>query len=685
MLKITINGAEIQVPAPSSVLQACEMAGIEIPRFCYHKRLKVAGNCRMCLVEIQKAPKLVASCSMPISQGMVIYTNTLKVQKAREGVMEFLLINHPLDCPICDQGGECDLQDQAFKYGKNFSRFAENKRSIKDKNMGPLVRTHMTRCIQCTRCIRFSADIAGVEEIGTIGRGENMEVSTYLEKTITSELSGNLIDICPVGALTALPYQFTYRSWELSHTKSIDVHDALGSNIRIDSKGPRVMRILPAQNDEINQEWLSDKARFSYDGLKYQRLQEPYMKVNGKFRQLPWSKAIDAAISHIRLLEPHEMAGVCGNMVDAESIFLFKMIMDRLGCRNIDGEQINSRYDTTARGNYLFNTTVAGIDQADFCLLIGANPRQSAPVLNARIGVNQRQRQLYVARIGAKAELNYKVHELGASVSVLQQILRQEHEICAMLSSAKMPMMIIGDEVLLRQDAADLVSLAHGICAKYNFVKEGWNGFNILHNNASSVAMLDIGFKPSEGGKDYKEILQATKDGQIKLLYLLGTDEPDAQSFGKAFVIYQGHHGDKGADRANLILPGAAYSEKDGIYINLEGRAQYARAAVPPPGSARSDSSILLQLASRLDMNFPFDDLLDVRAEMARMFPAIAHMDKIVPNDFKPMPLSLIDALDGQKAEQDLQEIKQNYYMTNIISRFSPTMLNCTKFILQQS
>jgi NADH-quinone oxidoreductase subunit G len=683
MLKITINGKQIEVPSQCSVLQACEIAGIEIPRFCYHKRLKVAGNCRMCLVEIEKAPKLVASCSMPISQGMSIHTNTMQVQKAREGVMEFLLINHPLDCPICDQGGECDLQDQAFKYGKNFSRFAEDKRSIKDKNMGPLVRTHMTRCIHCTRCIRFASDIAGVEEIGTIGRGEHMEVSTYLEKAITSELSGNLIDICPVGALTAKPYEFTYRSWELTHTKSIDVHDALGSNIRIDSKGNTVVRILPEENNDINQEWLSDKARFSYDGLKYQRLQDPYIKIDGKFCKLSWPEALDIACLHIKSLAPHEIAAVCGNMIDAESIFLFKMIMDRLGCKNIDGEQLNARYDTSARGNYLFNTTIAGIDQADFCLLVGANPRQNAPVLNARIGINQRERGLYVARIGATTEQNYKIHDLGTSVAILQQILLGEHEICSKISSAERAMIIIGDEVLLRQDAIYLQSLAHAICTKYSFIKEEWNGFNILHTNASSVAMLDIGFKPSKEGRGYREILQAAKDGQIKLLYLLSTDELDEESLGKAFVIYQGHHGDKGANYANLILPAAAYSEKDGIYINLEGRAQYARKAIAPPGQARSDSSILMSLVNKLGMNFCFDNLSECREEMARQFPAIKHMEKIVPNDFKLLPLnnqvlSSISAL-------DLQEIKKNYYMSNIISRFSPTMLSCTKFILQQS
>jgi NADH-quinone oxidoreductase subunit G len=679
MPQVTIDGKKIEIEDGYTVIQACEMAGVEIPRFCYHERLKIAGNCRMCLVEVEKSPKPVASCAMPIAEGMVVHTNTPMVQKAREGVMEFLLINHPLDCPICDQGGECDLQDQAFKYGKNLSRFKENKRAIKDKNMGPLVRTHMTRCIHCTRCIRFSADIAGVEEIGTIGRGEHMEISTYLEKTITSELSGNLIDICPVGALTSKPYEFKYRSWELTKTRSIDVFDALGSNIRIDSKGLEVIRTLPELNEDINEEWMSDKARFSCDGLKYQRLDRAYLKKDAKLQEVSMAEAQEALVSKIKSIKPNEIAGICGNMVDAESIFAFKKLLHGILCDNLASNQFGHVFNTKARGNYLFNTTVAGIEEADFCLLIGANPRHAAPVLNSRIGRGARERNMLVARVGEVDDQTYKIEELGANPSILKEIFSGKHQICNILAQSKKPMMIIGDQAYSRADFKSIYQLAQGIAAKYKFIQDEWNGFNILHNYASSVSLLDLGFRPNNGGMDFTEIKDGAKSGKIKLVYVLSADEFNVDDFGDAFIVYQGHHGDKCANRADLILPGCAYTEKDGTYVNLEGRAQRAYKIVKPPMHAMDDREIFINLASLLGVKLPFADLAALREQMALEFSVFAEIGKLTKTEM----LQVEDNCDLQ--DEPLCKVPNNYYMDNAISRASPTMLECTKFILSKA
>ena len=510
MPKLTIDGKEIEIEDGLTVMQACEYAGTEIPHFCFHERLKIAGNCRMCLVDIEKSPKPVASCAMPAAEGMIVHTNSPRVKKAREGVMEFLLINHPLDCPICDQGGECDLQDQAFKYGKPSSRYSENKRSVKDKNLGPLVKTEMTRCIHCTRCIRFSTDVAGVPEMGAIGRGEHMEITSYLEKTLTSELSGNIIDLCPVGALTSKPYAFKARSWELESTESIDVMDAMGSNIRIDARGLEVMRILPKLNEDINEEWLSDKARFSYDGLKNQRLDRPYVKKNGKLQEASWDEAMGVVASAGPQLG--KIAALAGTTAPCETMFLLKKLLAELGSNLCDANQFGYKFDLSARGNYLFNTTIAGIEMADFCLLVGANPRQIAPVLNARIGKMVREGALTVARIGEVDDQTYKIMELGDNVeAVIQRSLRGDvgiqkksnkeldglsshspmtDSLSALLSKAKNPMIIVGDGVLTRPDAHAILSALHGLMPP----RENWNGFNILHNHASMVGALDLGF-----------------------------------------------------------------------------------------------------------------------------------------------------------------------------------------------
>jgi NADH-quinone oxidoreductase subunit G len=480
---------------------------------------------------------------MLVANGMNIHTNTPMVKKAREGVMEFLLINHPLDCPVCDQGGECDLQDQAFKYGKNVSKFHEPKRAVKDKNMGPLISTHMTRCIHCTRCIRFSQDIAGIDEIGTIGRGENMEVVTYLESAITSELSGNLVDICPVGALTAKPYEFRYRSWELTKTDSIDVFDAMGSSVRIDSKGSQTIRILPKSNEAINQEWLSDKGRFSYDGLRYQRLDSAYVKINGKLEPVETSKALQILAEQIKGLKPEEIGAVCSGIIDCESIYAFKTLLQQIGCDNLGTN--NYCFDVTARGNYLFNTTFAGSDDADLCLMVGADLKTSAPVLGARIGSRVRQGSLRVMRIGDSIDQTYPIEELGNKLEVLQQLVNNQHPACSLLQASKKPMIIIGDQVYLRSDSRQIMALCYQLAEQYGFLQEGWNGFNVLHNDASSVGLLDVGFRPSGKGKNLAAMLKAVKDSDIKMMLVVNADYFDSQDLQGAFVVYQVHHGDK--------------------------------------------------------------------------------------------------------------------------------------------
>ncbi len=674
MPKLTIDGSEIEVEEGLTVMQACEEAGTEIPHFCFHERLKIAGNCRMCLVEMERAPKLIASCAMPVSEGMVIRTDTPKVKKSREGVMEFLLINHPLDCPICDQGGECDLQDQAFKYGKGKNRYTENKRSVKDKNLGPLVKTEMTRCIHCTRCIRFSTEVAGVPEMGAVNRGEHMEIASYLEKTLTSELSGNIIDLCPVGALTSKPYEFTARSWELEKTESIDVMDAVGSNIRVDSRGLEVMRILPKLNEDINEEWLSDKARFSYDGLKVQRIDTPYIRKNGKLVESSWDEAISKIVENISYIKGESIAAIAGTMVNAESLFLLKKMLGTLGSKNVDANQFGYRIDSTSRSNYLFNAGIAGVEKADICLLVGANPRQVAPVLNARIGKMVRNGHMHIARIGTEDDQTYPTEELGEDLTSLESILAGKGDFAKKLKDASKPMIIVGDGVLTRSDSHGILSLLHDIAEKYDVVSSEWNGFNILHNHASMVAALDLGFYSSKSGCGTSDILKATKEAKVQTLYLLAADDIDVNEIGKdCFVIYQGHHGDSSASRADVILPEAAYTEQDGIFVNMEGRPQYARAAISPLGQARESWDIITYLAKRLDVPIQVDSLAAVRDMMAKENIVFANIDEIIPTNFVPFKSSI------KLLKKGVQKVEMNYYMTNPISRASVTMARCTK------
>ena len=673
MPKLIIDGKEIEVENELTVMQACELAGAEIPHFCFHERLNIAGNCRMCLVEMEKSPKPIASCAMPVSEGMIIHTNTSKVQKAREGVMEFLLINHPLDCPICDQGGECDLQDQAYKYGRGKNRYEENKRAVKDKNMGPLIKTQMTRCIHCTRCVRFSTEIAGIEEMGTLYRGEHMEITNYLEGAIESELSGNMIDLCPVGALTSKPYAFKARSWELNKTESIDVLDAVGSNIRIDSRGLEVVRILPKINEDINEEWISDKARFAYDGLKSQRLDRPYVKKNGKLEEASWEEAISLVSQKLLSLTGKEMAAIAGTLANCESMYLLKRVMLSLGCRNLDCNQFGYKLDTLSRANYLFNTGIAGIEQADLCLLIGANPRHAAPVLNARLGKMQRLGSIEIARIGEKDNQTYKINELGSNLDILEALLTEKHEFSKKLSAAKNPVLIIGDGLYSRQDGFAVLNLVHKIIEKYNISRHDWNGFNILHNHASIVGGLDIGFIPSSDSSNIADILKKAEVGLIKLVYLLGADEINADRLGDAFVIYQGHHGEASASRADVIFPSAAYTEQSATYVNLEGRPQITRAAVKPPREAKEDWVIISTLAKKLGINLDISSIIELRQQLASDHKIFLTIDEITTEKLQKFTSA------EQLMKADLTKVPINYYMTDIISRASATMAKCTK------
>ncbi|MDX1975464.1 MAG: NADH-quinone oxidoreductase subunit NuoG [Rickettsiales bacterium] len=680
MPKLTIDDKEIEVEAGTLVIQACEQVGIEIPRFCYHERLSVAGNCRMCLVEVSPGPpKPQASCALPCSDGMVVKTNSPMVKKAREGVMEFLLINHPLDCPICDQAGECDLQDQSLYYGKGESRYKEGKRAVEDKYMGPLIKTHMTRCIHCTRCIRFATQVAGVPELGAYGRGEHMEVGTYVEKTLTTELAGNLVDVCPVGALTSKPYAFTARPWELKSTESIDVLDAVGSHIRIDSRGEAVMRILPRVHEDINEEWIADKTRYACDGLRVQRLDRPYVRnAEGKLQEASWQQAFEVIAQQIKSLKRQEMAAVAGNLACAESMMALRDLLDGLGVENRDCRQEGAKFDVSQRANYLFNSGIAGIEQADVLLLVGANPRREAVMLNARIRKAWLKGTLKIFVLGTQDELTYPYEYLGNDPKLLGEIAAGKHPVAKLLSEAKAPMLVLGTAALARDDGDQVFAAAKAIATQCNLVKDGWNGFNVLHHAASRVAALDLGFVPAPGGKDIGQIFAGCQSGEIKLVYLLGADEFDMRLLGDAFVIYQGHHGDDGAHRANVVLPGAAYTEKDATYVNLEGRVQRTRRAVFPPGQAKEDWTIVRALSDVLKTPLPCNSLEQLRERMKKQAPHFAKVGEIVPAAWT--------AASTQKwniSATPFDQFITNYYMSDPISRASKTMAQCTQAIGQ--
>jgi NADH-quinone oxidoreductase subunit G len=673
MAKVIVDGIEVEVPSGATVLQACEAAGKEIPRFCYHERLSVAGNCRMCLVEVEKAPKPVASCAYPVADGMVVKTDSAMVRNARRGVMEFLLINHPLDCPICDQGGECDLQDQAVGYGMDHSRYREAKRAVKDKYVGPLIKTIMTRCIQCTRCIRFASEVAGVPELGATGRGEAMEVGTYVEKALTTELSGNLIDICPVGALTSRPYAFVSRPWELRKTDSIDVQDATGTNIRVDNRGPEVLRILPRINDDVNEEWMADRGRFSFDGLKKKRLDRPWVRVDGKLKPASWAEAFRAMALRLRATAPDRIGAVAGELVDAESVFALKALMTALGSQNLDCRTDGAAMDATRRDFFLFNTTIAGIDQADALLIIGSNPRLESPVINARIRKRYVLGRFPIGRIGAAGvDLTYPHQHLGEGPAAIRALLDGSHPFAATLKAAKNPMVIVGRDALARADGLAVLAAAWQVAARADALRADWHGFNVLHQFGGQVGALELGFLPGPGGKTLGQMLS----GGVDALWLLGADGFDPSAIpASTFVIYQGHHGDRAAARADVILPGAAYTEKDATYVNTEGRAQRAWLAVHAPGEAREDWRIIRAAGEGLGVKLPFDDLAQLRAEMAAAVPMLA------------APFERRGCEDTAGPDGDLSAMSDapfaaaitQYHLADAIARASDVMAECAR------
>jgi NADH-quinone oxidoreductase subunit G len=673
MPTLNINGTAIEVAPGTSILQACEQLGVEVPRFCYHERLSVPANCRMCLVEMKGSPKPVASCAMPAADKMEIFTDTPLVHKARKGVMEFLLINHPLDCPICDQGGECDLQDQALGYGFDRGRYLENKRAVNEKYLGPLIKTYMTRCIQCTRCVRFADEIAGAPEIGLLGRNEKVEIGTYVEAAITSELSGNLVDVCPVGALTSKPYAFAARPWELRKTDSVDVFDAVGSNIRIDARGPEVLRVLPRTNEDINEEWIADKSRHAIDGLLRQRLDRPYVRRNGKLAPASWPEALGAIASRMKGVAGERIAAIAGDMADAEAIVALKDLMTALGSAHLECRQDGGLFDPSVRSGYLFNSTIAGIDQADAFLIVGANPRWEAPIINARIRKRflMLRENFQAAVIGANLDLTYPTTYLGAGPQTLSDVVADRHGFADILRDAKAPMVILGSGAVARPDGLAI----HALARQLGVMREGWNGFNFLHRAAARVGALDLGFVPGAGGRDLAGILDGAGKGEIEVVYLLAADEFDTAALGNAFVIYQGHHGDRGAHRADVILPGAAYTEKNATYVNTEGRAQLARQAVFPPGEAREDWKIVRALGDALGVKLPYDSLGQVRRRLAEASPTFRGGDAVAVADWVAPPVP--GAVDAAPFAMPIE----NYYMTDPISRASPTMAKCTEEI----
>ena len=670
MPKITINGKEIEFEKGMTVLQACELADVEIPRFCYHEKLSIAGNCRMCLVEMEKSPKPIASCAMPAAEGMNIKTNTTFVEKARKGVMEFLLANHPLDCPVCDQGGECDLQDQSLYYGVDKSRFVENKRDVKEKYMGPLIKTQMTRCIHCTRCVRFATEVAGVPEIGAIGRGENMEITTYLEKSMESELSANVIDLCPVGALTSKPYAFEARPWELKKTESVDVMDAVGSNIRVDTYNWEVKRILPRLNNEINEEWISDKTRYSCDGLLKQRLDVPYIKKNNKLQKSTWDEAINLLVDKIHSVQPNEIAGHIGDMINMENALSFKKFFKTLKSENLEFREKNFYINPDEKMNYIFNSSIAGIEDTDLILLVGTNPRHEASILNARIRKTFVQKKIPIFSIGNPGDLTYEYEIIGDSTEDIKKIVNKEHDFSQKLLSAKKPIIIIGESALELKSGGYIFEEFKKFLIKNNLINENWNGINILVQNASTVGLLDLKILQDKKEKS-SSFFDDLKNRKFKLLYLLGSDNLEFQK-NDEFIVYQGSHGDRGAEIADLILPSATYTEQNGLYENLEGRIQECKKASYPIGEALEDWKIFNQIIKKLgskDYKVNFDELRKEVLETAPNFSGI--------NELPKKSVIKTNNIERSFFSEKIFVRELDYYYTNSISRSSKTMSEC--------
>lgn len=675
MPKLTINDMEVEVEPGTSILQAAEQLGVEVPRFCYHDKLSVPANCRMCLVEVEGGPpKPVASCAMACGEGMVVKTESEMVKKARKGVMEMILINHPLDCPICDQGGECDLQDQAVAYGFDRSRYHEEKRAVPDKDLGPLVGTVMTRCINCTRCVRFAEEIAGTPVLGQFNRGEDAEIGTFVGELVNTELSGNLVDVCPVGALTSKPYKFKARPWELKKTESIDVHDALGCNIRIDSRGREVLRILPRLNEDINEEWIDDRARYSYDGLNRARIDRPYIRdeKDGKLKEASWDEAFAVIKSKLAGVKGDQIAALAGNLADVESMTAMKDLMTSLGSPSMDCRTDGAQLNTDSRSAYLFNSTIAGIDDADAILIVGCNPREEATLINARIRKNWMEKKIPISVIGEEVDLTYPYYHAGTKPDDVVKMAK-DHEGKV---KAQNPIMIVGSGVFQREDGLTIHAKLAEAAEKLGVIKDGWNGFNVLHQAASRVGGLDIGFLPQEGGKSFNEILEGSKDGDIKALFLLGADEFNARvNIGwKTFVVYQGHHGDHGAQRADVVLPSAAYTEKDGLYVNTEGRPQMARRAVSAPGEAKEDWAIIRALSEYVCKEpLPYNNVGDLRKRIQKEWPLFKAMDEIAMAKWKKIPSK------GRLSKDPFVNPVKNYYLNDAICRASETMHECVQ------
>jgi len=663
MLKLKVNDIDVEVEEGLTVIQACEKAGVEIPRFCYHEKLSIAGNCRMCLVEIEKSPKPVASCAMPAAEGMIIKTNTPNIEKSRKGVMEFLLANHPLDCPVCDQGGECDLQDQSMFYGIDKTRFKENKRSVPDKNMGPLIKTQMTRCIHCTRCIRFATEIAGVPELGAIGRGEDMQITTYLEQSVQSELSGNVIDLCPVGALTSKPYIFEARPWELKKTETIDVMDAVGSNIRVDTYDWEVKRILPIINEDINEEWISDKTRYACDGLLNQRLDTPYIKYNNKFEKASWNEVYKIIKSKIENTNKDKICGFIGDLVNMEAGYIFKEFFDR----TIDSYKYESRstqifIDNTVRENYLLNSTISGIEETDLIFLVGTNPRFEATIVNARIRKAYLNNKVKIISLNDIGDLTYSYKFLDGKTQTIKDITENKNEISKNIIDSKKPMIILGESFLNTKSASYLFYSLKNFLLKHNKFTNDWNPLNILSSDAATVGNFDLDLINNK-----ENLIKDLNENKFELIYLLGQDN---LSFNKKneFVIYQGSHGDKGAELADIILPGAAYTEQSGHFTNLEGKIQKAYKASYPPGEAKEDWQIINELAEMMNNRKLFNDKDELESSMFNYLNLKKEKQKSTS----------IKEVNENNFENEFLKIKfKDYYFSNVIARSSKTMLDC--------
>lgn len=672
MPKATVNGVEVEFEPGMTVLQVAELAGEEIPRFCYHERLSIAGNCRMCLVEVKPGPpKPQASCALPAAEGNEIITNSPMVKKAREGVMEFLLINHPLDCPICDQGGECDLQDQAMGYGRDDSRYADNKRAVEEKYMGPLIKTVMTRCIQCTRCVRFITEVAGVPEIGLISRGEDVEITTYLDKSVTSELSANVIDLCPVGALTSKPYAFNARPWELKKTESVDVMDALGSAIRVDSRGAAVLRVLPRLNEDINEEWISDKTRYAVDGLARQRLDQPFLRKGGRLQPTTWAEAFELIASKVKATTPDRIGVIAGDVQDAESMKAALDLFGAMGVQNLDCRQDGMALGDGPRESWLLNSTIAGIEDADVILLVGTNPRLEAPVFNARLRKRWLAGALRVGVIGEQTDLTYGYDYLGAGPQTLSGLSRDKSDFVNALKGAKKPAIIVGAGALARADGAAVLAAAAAAAKTFGMT------WNVLHSAAARVGGLDLGFVPGENGKSAGQMVEK---GALDVLFLLGADEIDAKG-SDAFTVYLGTHGDAGAHLADVILPGAAYTEKDGIYVNTEGRVQFGYRAVFPKGQAKEDWSILRALSERLGAKLPYDTLAQLRAKLFADHPSFGQVDYVAgPAGASSLDFGALGSK-GELSDAPFASAVKVFHLTNPIARSSVTMAECAAVV----